>query len=195
MHEKPLCMNKAPIATRPAICYYCREMNWLPFRKRHRAGSTPPTAPSAGSQAAVGRGKRILIVDDDPVIIKTTSAKLKAHGYEVGAALDAAEAMSAVRQDKPDLILLDITFPPDVAHGGSVDWDGFKIISWLQRMDEAKDIPIIVITGGDPSKYRDRALNIGAAAFFNKPIQHDELLTVIRQIIGSEARPGGAGSA
>jgi CheY-like chemotaxis protein len=172
-------------------------MNWLPFRKRNRTGSasqgpSASQAPSAvGNQSAVGCEKKILIVDDDAVIIKTTSAKLKSHGYQVVATMDAAEAVSAVRQDKPDLILLDISFPPDV---GSVDWDGFKIMAWLQRMDEAKDIPIIVITGGDPEKYKERSLAAGAVAFFNKPIQHDELLPFIAQVLrneGDQAGPAG----
>jgi two-component system chemotaxis response regulator CheY len=145
-----------------------------------------------GNQSAVGCGKKILIVDDDAVIIKTTSAKLKSHGYQVVAAVDAAEAVSAVRQEKPDLILLDISFPPDV---GSVDWDGFKIMAWLQRMDEGRNIPVIVITSGDPAKYEERSLTDGAAAFFHKPIQHDELLTVIAQILRVDASKAGAGSA
>lgn len=166
-------------------------MNWLPFGKRNRAGLVPQTTSPADNQPAAGCAKKILIVDDDAVIIKTTSAKLKSHGYQVAAAMDAAEAVSALRQDKPDLILLDISFPPDV---GSVDWDGFKVMAWLQRMDEAKDIPIIVITGGDPAKYKDRSLATGAVAFFHKPIQHDELLIVMAKILrdeSSQASPAG----
>lgn len=161
-------------------------MNWLPFGKRKRAGSAPQATSSANNPPGVGCAKKILIVDDDAVIIKTTSAKLKSHGYAVVAALDAAEAMSAVRQDRPDLILLDISFPPDVAHGGNVDWDGFKIMAWLQRVDEAKDTPIIIVSGGDPAKYKDRSLNTGAVAFFNKPIDHDELLSFIAQVLRRE---------
>ena len=99
----------------------------------------------------------------------------------------AAAAVSAVRQEKPDLILLDLSFPPDVAHGGGVAWDGFLIMNWLQRLEEAKNIPIIVITGGDPAKCKDRALAAGAADFFHKPIDNDELLAVIRQTLGEDA--------
>ena len=54
-------------------------------------------------------------------------------------------------------------------------------MNWLRRLEEAKDIPIIVITGGDPAKYKDRALAAGAVSFFHKPINNDELLTVIRR--------------
>jgi FixJ family two-component response regulator len=56
-------------------------------------------------------------------------------------------------------------------------------MEWLRRLDEAKHIPIIVITGGDPVKYKGRALAAGAVSFFHKPINNDELLTVIRKTL------------
>jgi CheY-like chemotaxis protein len=131
--------------------------------------------------------KKILVVDDSVVILKTMSMKLTANGYDVVTAEDGAGAVSAVRKQKPDLILLDLSFPPDVAHGGGVAWDGFVIMNWLRRLEEAKKIPIVVITGGDPEKYKDRALAAGAVNFFHKPINNDELLTVIRQALASSA--------
>jgi CheY-like chemotaxis protein len=127
--------------------------------------------------------KKILVVDDDPLILKMMSMKLTASGYDVVTAEDGGAAVSAVRQEKPDLILLDISFPPDVAHGGGVAWDGFLIMNWLQRIEEAKKIPIVVITGSDPARYKDRALAGGAAGFFHKPIDNDTLLGVIRDIL------------
>jgi len=90
--------------------------------------------------------KKILVVDDSPIILKTMTMKLKSQGYEVLTAEDGSKAVSTARRERPDLILLDITFPPDVAHGGGVAWDGFLIMDWLKRMDEAKDIPIFIIT-------------------------------------------------
>lgn len=128
--------------------------------------------------------RKILVVDDDAVVLKTLAFKLKGGGYEVMTAVDGSEAVSKVRHERPDLILLDITFPPDVAHGGGLAWDGFRIIEWLNRLEEAKGIPIIVITAGDSAKHKDRALSAGAVAFFNKPINNDELLDVIRQTLG-----------
>ncbi len=130
--------------------------------------------------------KKILVVDDSPIILKTLSMKLKANGYEVLTAVDGGEAVSAARLKKPDLILLDIGFPPDVAHGGGVAWDGFLIMNWLRRLDEAKDIPIIVITGSEDAKYKERALASGAVSFFNKPIDNEGLLGVIRQVLGQD---------
>jgi CheY-like chemotaxis protein len=133
--------------------------------------------------------KKILIVDDNLVILKTTSMKLAANGYEVLTAEDGGAAVAAVRREKPDLILLDLSFPPDVAHGGGVAWDGFLIMDWLRRLEEAKGIPIIIITGGDPVKYKDRALAAGATSFFHKPIDNDELLTAIRQTLEEKNNP------
>src|ERR1041385_3625331 len=136
--------------------------------------------------------KKILIVDDNEVVVKTLLLKLKSNDFDVFTALDGSEAVSTVRKEKPDLILLDISFPPDVAHGGGVPWDGFRIIQWLHRMEEAKNTPIIIMTGAEAAKYKDRALKEGAVAFFQKPINNDELLATIRRILAGKPAPAGA---
>ena len=129
--------------------------------------------------------KKILIVDDNEVILKTVSLKLQGAGYKVVTALDGAEAVAAVRRDAPDLILLDISFPPDV---GSVEWDGFRIMEWFNRLNSARRIPIIVITGNEDPKTKERATAAGAVAFFQKPLEHDYLLKVVRATLGEAAR-------
>lgn len=128
--------------------------------------------------------KKILVVDDNPVVLRAMSLKLKSSGYDVLMAMDGSEAVSAARRQKPDLIVLDISFPPDVAHGGGVPWDGFLIMEWLRRMDEARTIPVIVITGGDPALYKEKALASGAVNFFQKPVDNNELLATIHKILG-----------
>ena len=125
---------------------------------------------------------KILVVDDDLVIIKAFSMKLTAAGYQVVTALEASQAIAAARREKPDLILLDINFPIDI---GS-DWDGFKIIAWLQRLEEVKGRPVVVISGGEASKFKARALAAGAIAYFQKPVKTDELLTLIKLTLGGE---------
>jgi len=127
--------------------------------------------------------KKILLVDDDRVILKALSIKLKAKNYDVVTAVDGSEAVKYVRQEKPDLILLDVTFPPDVGSGGGVPWDGFRIVEWLKRLNGEVNTPIIVITGGDPAKYEERALSAGATAFFHKPIDNESLMTMIKNIL------------
>jgi CheY-like chemotaxis protein len=139
-------------------------------------------------RTAMNRNK-ILIVDDNRVVVKALSMKLKANGYDVIAAEDGSEAVSAARKQKPDLIILDISFPPDVGHGGGVPWDGFLIMEWLRRMDEAKSIPVIIMTSGDPEKYKEKALTAGAVSFFQKPVNNDELIAAIRKTLGTGAPP------
>jgi CheY-like chemotaxis protein len=125
--------------------------------------------------------KKILIVDDNEVVIKTITLKLQGAGYRVIGAMDGSEAVAAARRESPDLILLDISFPPDV---GSVEWDGFRIMEWFHRLDTAKKIPIIIITGSEDPRAKERATNAGAVAFFQKPLEHDFLLKVVRATIG-----------
>src|SRR5438046_6695661 len=120
-----------------------------------------------------------MVVDDNAIILKTLTMKLQASGYDVLTAEDGAVAVSTARQERPDVILLDIAFPPDVAHGGGVPWDGFLILNWLRRLDEGKDVPVIFISGNDPAKFRDRALAAGAVSYFQKPISADQLLALI----------------
>lgn len=145
--------------------------------------------PESNPQPPAGRRRKILVVDDNVIIVKTLAFKLKANGYDVLTALDGAAAVSNVRKERPDLILLDISFPPDVGHGGGVPWDGFLIMHWLRHIDEGRNTPIVVITSSDPVKYEGRALNAGAVAFFHKPLDHDALINVIRQTLGEIPTP------
>jgi len=138
------------------------------------------------TESASGPVKKILVVDDNEIILKTVSLKLQGVGYQVFTALDGAEAVAAARKENPDLILLDIGFPPAV---DGVPWDGFRVMEWFQRLDAAKKIPIIIITGSEDPKYKERATSGGAVAFFHKPIDHDDLLKVIRSVLGGSTKP------
>jgi CheY-like chemotaxis protein len=125
--------------------------------------------------------KKILVVDDNEIVIKTITLKLQGAGYQVVAAMDGSEAVALARKERPDLILLDISFPADV---GGVPWDGFRIMEWFHRLDAAKKIPVIVITGSEEPKAKERATAAGAVAFFQKPLEHDYLLKVVRATLG-----------
>jgi two-component system response regulator GlrR len=146
------------------------------------AASPMPEPPGEPPQPTLG--KRILIVDDDPIILKTTSQKLQSFGYVPLTAMDGSEAISVVRQDKPALLLLDINFPPDVAHGGAVAWDAFVIMAWLRRFEGTNKLPMIIITGSNAARYKEQALAAGAVGFFTKPIDHDALREAIESVIG-----------
>ena len=126
--------------------------------------------------------KKILVVDDNPVVVTSLCLKLTAAGYLPVTAEDGSEAVAQVRKEAPELILLDLNYPADV---GSMQWDGFRIIEWLHRLESAKKIPIIVITGAEDEKTKERVFASGAVAIFQKPLEHDDLLKVIRDTIGA----------
>jgi CheY-like chemotaxis protein len=136
------------------------------------------------SEPAPANPRKVLVVDDNEIILKTISLKLQGAGYQVVTALDGSEAVAAARKERPDLVLLDISFPPDV---DGVPWDGFRIMEWFHRLETAKRIPVIIITGGEDMKFKERAIAGGAVAFFHKPIEHDDLLKVIRATLGTSA--------
>jgi CheY-like chemotaxis protein len=131
--------------------------------------------------------KRILIVDDDKIAVDAFTRLLNDAGYDILSAADGSDAVSIARHEKPDLIILDLVFPPDVSHGGGVPWDGFLIMDWLQRQSEAKDIPVVVVTAADADQNRNRAYAKGAIGFFQKPINGGELVDLVQKVLGDES--------
>ena len=131
-------------------------------------------------------GKKILVVDDDQIILKTLTIALSCKGYQVLTAIDGPGAVNMVTRERPDLILLDINFPPDAANIGGALQDGFFIIEWLRRMGEAGDIPIIIISGDKSAKYRRRVQAAKVVGFFPKPIDHAALVAAIRTTLGED---------
>jgi CheY-like chemotaxis protein len=144
--------------------------------------SIPLPKPPEGRSAIEGP-KRILIVDDNRVYVKATTMLLRNAGYDVLSAFDGATAVSTVRQSRLDLILLDLNFPPDVGNGGGVAWDGPLIIGWLRRIHEDRNIPIIAITASDLATCQDRCLKAGVLKVFSKPVDHEALLSAIREAL------------
>jgi CheY-like chemotaxis protein len=135
--------------------------------------------------------RKILVVDDDPVILKTLFLAFKARGHEVYGAVDGPEAFSIARREKLDLIVLDMFFPPDAAQSGNT-WNAFLIIDWFRRIGVAATIPIIIISGAEPAELKDRCLAAGAVAFFSKPLDMPRLLDAVQEIFGRKTGQAGA---
>jgi CheY-like chemotaxis protein len=117
---------------------------------------------------------KILVVDDNPTIRKGLSVRLRANDYEVLFAEDAISATAALVTEGPDLVILDLGLP-----GG----DGFVVMERLQRNDRLASTPVIVLTGRELAGNRDRALQAGATAFFQKPVDDNALLFAIRRAL------------
>jgi len=124
--------------------------------------------------------KKILVVDDDEIIRTLISNALTSAGYEVFTAEDASSAISQARLQRPDLVTLDIELPFD-SPGDT--WDGFSVAGWLQRLNEDKRTPFVVIAGGDPAKVGKKAAAMGAYAFLPKPVGKGQLLAVVAEAL------------
>ena len=131
-------------------------------------------------------GKLVLIVDDDAVVRLVTSRVLQNKGYEVITATDCSEAIAAIGERRPDMILLDLNFPADIASGGGISWDGLDLMFWLRRLKNARSARFIIITNGSSQQCLERALAAGVVGFFHKPINHERLVELIDQ----QLKPG-----
>ena len=137
-------------------------------------GNTQEKEPSTKGDTDM-TAKRILIVDDDQDLLRGLNIRLSAYGYKVSFATDAISAISAVREEEPDLVILDIGLP-----GG----DGFMVMQRMSSLHHQANIPIIILTGRDPFANQERALKAGARAFLQKPVDNDVLLAAISQALG-----------
>lgn len=130
---------------------------------------------SPETPASIGNNRSILVADDNPVVLKAFEMKLKASGFNVTTTNRGATVASSAEMAKAELIILDVNF----AEHSSVDWNGFSVMQWLARFPELATIPVILISGGNAEQYREKALAAGAIAFLQKPINYQELLSVI----------------
>ena len=116
--------------------------------------------------------KKILCVDDDPIIIEMLTTRLEASGYEVIGAEDGVEGLEKVLSHQPDLILLDIMMPR---------MDGSELLQRLKDEGLTKKIPIIVLTA--KASMREFYLVQGASELMVKPFKsHDLLAEIDRQL-------------
>ena len=115
--------------------------------------------------------QKVLIVDDDPDLVRALRLRLRANNYETAHACDGYTAIAMAQKEHPNLIILDLGLPAG---------DGYVVLDRLHDIDALCDIPVIVLTASEPQGSEKRALDAGAAAFFQKPADNAELLEVIR---------------
>ena len=114
--------------------------------------------------------KKIMIIDDDPMVVRYLQAVFSDNGYATCTAHSTSEALEVVRQEKPDLITLDLQLPGE--------W-GPRFYRKLRKVKELKEIPIIVISGIDG----DHAIK-DAIAFIAKPFDPEKVIGIVKNTIG-----------
>jgi CheY-like chemotaxis protein len=125
---------------------------------------------------------RILLIDDDPAFQLLISALLRSRKITVFGVADSIQAFRVAREQRPDVILLDLGLP-----GG----DGFLILERLKTNTLLSTIPVIIVTARDLKEVEERAVQSGATAVLQKPIQIDNLVTVIEQVLKDSHLTGG----
>jgi two-component system KDP operon response regulator KdpE len=121
---------------------------------------------------------RILVVDDEPQIVRALRINLRVRDYDVDTAADGASALRAASRDHPDLVVLDLGLP---------DMEGTDVIRGLRGWTA---IPIIVLSGRVDSHDKVEALDAGADDYITKPFGVDELLARIRAVTRRTQPPG-----
>jgi DNA-binding response OmpR family regulator len=117
----------------------------------------------------------ILIVDDDPDLVKMLESRLRANGYETLAAYNGKEGLQKVRERKPDLIILDIMMP---------DLDGIVVSTTLKNDPETKGIPVLFLTClVQKDEIKSGSHMIGGNLFIAKPFDSSELLSMIKTLL------------
>ncbi len=123
-------------------------------------------------------GHRILIVEDSPTMRQLLVFALRRlKEVEIVEAQDGMDGLRKVSSDHFDLALIDINMPV---------MDGLKLISLMRGDDALKEIPIVVITTEGANEDRDRALKLGANEYLCKPIQANQVLSVVRGLLKAE---------
>jgi DNA-binding response OmpR family regulator len=120
--------------------------------------------------------KKILIVDDNEDVSNGLRIFFRAHDFTTILASDAVAAISQAKNENPDLIVLDLGLPAG---------DGFVVMERLSNIESVASIPVIVFSARDEQGHKERSLQAGAKAFFQKPVDPAVLLSAIQQVLES----------
>ncbi len=120
--------------------------------------------------------RKILVVEDDKNVSKALGIRLAGAGYSVYTAVDGLSGLREAVQNRPDLILLDISMPAG---------DGFSVAKAVQRLNVTGGTPIIFITASRKPDLREKAMSMeSVVGFIEKPYDPEELLGMIHDVIG-----------
>ena len=122
---------------------------------------------------------RILVIDDDPLFVESTKTILESKDYQVLNALDGDIGLQKVREEKPDLVLLDIIMPTQ---------DGFQVCEEIKKDPQLADIPVVMLTSfaqkkGETDIPVSAGLELEAEGYIDKPVEPEELLRYVGKML------------
>lgn len=125
---------------------------------------------------------RVIIVDDDREAREMLATLLRAEGFDVREAANGLKLISSLHADHPELIVLDV----------NLSWiDGFELCRSVKSNEEFRDIPIVFLTGRTAEHDVKRGYEVGAEAYFRKPVDFAALVKRIREIVSERRVKGG----
>jgi chemosensory pili system protein ChpA (sensor histidine kinase/response regulator) len=136
-----------------------------------------PSVETAVEVKAEERPLQVLVVDDSISVRKVVSNFLSQQGWQPTIARNGIEALERIREEKPDLVLLDVEMPR---------MNGFEVLQALQSQPEFHDIPVVMLTSRSADKYREKAAQLGARGFMTKPFKEDEAIELIRSMTSGQ---------
>src|SRR5881397_4178982 len=123
---------------------------------------------------------RVLVVDDEPDITALVAYHLAKAGYRVTTAANGTEALRSAREERPDLVVLDLMLP---------GLSGYDILAELRRREETRDVGVILLTARKEEADRIKGLTLGADDYLAKPFSPQELVLRVRAVLRRLAAP------
>ncbi|HEX2956391.1 MAG TPA: response regulator [Chitinispirillaceae bacterium] len=117
--------------------------------------------------------KKILIVDDEPLLVKSMCIVLKYRGFDVQGVMDGYEGIKSAESFQPDIIILDIMMP---------GIDGWETLKRLKENDKTRHIPVIIFTAKEYSNGTQLARQAGAADLITKPVEPEILISSLTKL-------------
>lgn len=118
--------------------------------------------------------KRIVVIEDDDQTAKLIKIILEGAGYEVANLYHGVDALQYLAKESFDLVLLDVRLP---------GYDGFEILNWLRTKSGRKATPVIMLSADVMKSSHQRAFDLGAADYIDKPFQLDDLVNRIERVL------------
>ncbi len=119
--------------------------------------------------------RTVLIIEDEKLIIVSTQMVLEAAGFRVESATNGEDGIAKARSEAPDLILLDIMMP---------GIDGWETLTRLKRDQATATIPVVIFTAREHTRGHQKSTEMGAADYFRKPFEPDELIDLVEKHVG-----------
>lgn len=123
--------------------------------------------------------KKILIVEDDPGVLRATSFILEKEGYQIITAQDGLEGLKKAREDNPDLLILDVMLP---------GIDGFEICHSLRSEPQTADMPILMFSAKGQESDKATGLKMGADDYITKPVDREVLIERVASWLTAKSR-------